>query len=349
MTARTTTRTNTDGCGGNQAVGANGLNEIWPGEPLDLVWEMNDQAALPDFRIAYSPDGTSVLFGDNIIVDNIQHNGAGVYSHSITAPRELCDECSIQVLHTGYNWAGCFDLNIVKAPCGGSCATTGNVENGKLNYKTGEVTCNSGYKKTSDNTCVSSGMNGAAAFFLSIFVILMFCIIVFAILVALRRTGNLPEGVGKYVEKGEHLTAKAFNKTKSGVVWLVGKASGSSSSSSSSTTHAATTSPSETEAQTTQQTQQTQQSTPQTKPSTSNPQVPVASPGGFFKGMQCQAKFTGDGQYYRATIKDVNTHTNQYLVSYPDYGTEEVKNFFFKKFFVVLTSFKWVPVTSLKR
>mmetsp|Transcript_29929 Transcript_29929/g.42066 ORF Transcript_29929/g.42066 Transcript_29929/m.42066 type:complete len:351 (-) Transcript_29929:67-1119(-) len=307
---------NANDCGGTTAVvvGANGYTTIWPGQPLDLVWEMNDHAAKPSFRIAFSPDGNATKFNSNVLVSNIPHNGAGVYKRSITAPRELCSKCTIQVLHAGYDWAGCFDLKIVKAPCGGDCATTGVVENGKLDYKSGEVTCNSGYKKTSDNTCVSTGMSPAGAFFLSIFVILVVCIIAFAILVALRRTGHLPEGVGKVVEKGEKLTASAFTKTKNGVVFLAGKVTGSSSSSSNANNNA---SPSATEAQT----QQTAQPTP--APSNAS---------GFSKGMQCQAKYTGDGQYYKAFIKDVNTHTNQYLVSYPEYGTDE-----------------WLPVTSLKK
>lgn len=112
------------------------------------------------------------------------------------------------------------------------------------------------------------------------------------------------------------MTGRAFRATKSGVAFLVSKATGSSSSSSSN----AAASPSATEAQTTQQTAPTPTPVAAPKP------VPVAAPssGGFFKGMQCQARYTADGNYYRAIIKDINTANNTYLVNYPEYGNEEV-------------------------
>jgi len=43
------------------------------------------------------------------------------------------------------------------------------------------------------------------------------------------------------------------------------------------------------------------------------------------------AKYTGDGQYYKAVVKQYNP-SQGYLVSYPDYGSEE-----------------WLPVSSLKK
>jgi hypothetical protein len=59
------------------------------------------------------------------------------------------------------------------------------------------------------------------------------------------------------------------------------------------------------------------------------PTPPAASPQ-FKIGQRCQAKYSGDGKYYRAVIDDIRL--DDYLVRYVDFGNDS----------------EWVSVSSLK-
>jgi hypothetical protein len=65
-------------------------------------------------------------------------------------------------------------------------------------------------------------------------------------------------------------------------------------------------------------------------PNANRPARPVPSQNQFTVGMQCQAKYSGDGMYYRAVIDSVQN--GQYLVRYPDFGNDS----------------EWLPASSLK-
>jgi len=64
--------------------------------------------------------------------------------------------------------------------------------------------------------------------------------------------------------------------------------------------------------------------------SKSGKRIPPPPPKGFEKGSTVQAKYTQDGQFYRARVDDIQG--TQYLVSYVDFGGEQ----------------EWLPLESLK-
>jgi hypothetical protein len=68
---------------------------------------------------------------------------------------------------------------------------------------------------------------------------------------------------------------------------------------------------------------------PAHSPSFVVPRPPPVAPQ-FRVGMQCQAKYSGDGRFYRAVIDDVRM--DDYLVRYVDFGNES----------------EWVSASSLK-
>jgi len=74
------------------------------------------------------------------------------------------------------------------------------VPGGTFDANTGMITCDKGYHPTKGNTECSKAMSPAGAFFLALFVILVFLFLVFVVLFGLRKTGHLNNKLGDVVE-----------------------------------------------------------------------------------------------------------------------------------------------------
>lgn len=66
------------------------------------------------------------------------------------------------------------------------------------------------------------------------------------------------------------------------------------------------------------------------RPAAVTPSMPPRPSPQFTVGMQCQAKYSQDGRFYRAVIED--SQQGQYFVHYLDFGEDR----------------EWVPASSLK-